>query len=98
MPAPTIPEGKTLVDVLKRPWSAVPVKKHGTDVAVSGLISEATPQVANDRQIWATTNLVPTSEFLEACESLTVVFGWYSVRNPGQICSISLIIACNIAK
>lgn len=74
MSAPTIPSGKTLLNVISRSWTDVPIKKDGGDVAITTILSEETPQAAGDKKAWATTNLVPTSEFLEACESLTVVF------------------------
>lgn len=74
MPAPTIPEGQTLLQVLEVSWPNVPIKKNGVDVPISDLLAESAPAAASDKQVWATTHLVPTGEFLDACTSLTVVF------------------------
>ncbi|KAJ2905463.1 Pleckstriny domain-containing family A member 8 [Zalerion maritima] len=68
----------TLLDSIPVKWSDVPIYKvsggNKAKVGVADVLADVTPQVASDKQAWATSRLVSTEEFLKACEGLTLVF------------------------
>lgn len=76
MPAPPITAGSTLLQVLKQPWSEVPIKQGDKTVPAKDLVASDAPEPSDlkARNQWSKERLISTEEFLQACESLTVIF------------------------